>query len=44
MVTYWLDIIELMPEEWEIPLEETEYLNQTTAFWTRLRTARGPFH
>ncbi|GFF79155.1 hypothetical protein IFM61606_01163 [Aspergillus udagawae] len=36
----WLDIIEIMPGEWEVPLEKTEYLNQTTAFWARLRTAR----
>ncbi|KAG2026321.1 hypothetical protein GB937_001830 [Aspergillus fischeri] len=36
----WVDINEMLPEELEDPLEETEYLNQATAFWTRLGTAR----
>lgn len=36
----WLDIVETTPEKWEVPLEETEYLNRTTAFWTEFRGAR----
>ncbi|EAW14977.1 uncharacterized protein ACLA_003900 [Aspergillus clavatus NRRL 1] len=35
----WLDIVEITPTRWEVPLEETQYLNETTAFWTRVRTA-----
>ncbi|RHZ49187.1 uncharacterized protein CDV56_105006 [Aspergillus thermomutatus] len=36
----WLDIVETTPKKLEVPLEEAEYFNQTTAFRTRLRTAR----
>jgi hypothetical protein len=36
----WLDTIETTPGEWEIPLEQTDYPNRTTTFWTQFRAAR----
>jgi len=36
----WLDIVEMKPHEWELPLEETGYLNRTAMYWSQLRSAK----
>jgi hypothetical protein len=36
----WLDIVEQTPLEWEVPLDQTDYPNKTTVFWTQFRIAR----
>ncbi|KAL1846735.1 hypothetical protein Plec18170_009025 [Paecilomyces lecythidis] len=36
----WLDIVEMTPQEWEVPFEETEYPNRTKQFWGQYRTVR----
>ena len=38
-MTNWLDIIERTPNEWEVPLEQTDYPERTAQFWERFRTA-----
>jgi hypothetical protein len=40
-MTRWLDIIEMAPDKWEVPLEQTDYLNKTTTFWTQFRAANN---
>ncbi|KAG8418380.1 hypothetical protein J3458_005799 [Metarhizium acridum] len=36
----WLDTVEKTPLEWELPLEQTGYVNQTNVFWSQVRGAR----
>ncbi|KAJ9266752.1 CAZyme family GT34 [Paecilomyces variotii] len=36
----WLDIVEMTPQKWEVPFEETEYPNRTNQFWAQYRTSR----
>lgn len=36
----WLNIIEHTPNEWEVPLEQTDYPEMTSQFWDKFRTAR----
>lgn len=36
----WLDIVEMTPHEWNLPLEETGYLNKTTVYWSQIRSAK----
>jgi len=35
----WLDAIESKPQEWEVPLETTDYWNRSKAFWMTHRRA-----
>jgi hypothetical protein len=36
----WLDIVEMTPHEWDMPLAETGYPNRTAAYWSQLRNAK----
>ncbi|KAJ5496295.1 hypothetical protein N7463_008282 [Penicillium fimorum] len=36
----WLNIVETTPREWNLPLEETGYLNKTTTYWSQIRSAK----
>lgn len=36
----WLNIVEMTPQEWDLPLEETGYLNMTATYWSQLRSAK----
>lgn len=36
----WLDIVEQTPEAWEVPVNETWYLDESSAFWDRVLTAK----
>lgn len=36
----WLDIVETTPKAWNMPLEETGYLNRTADYWSQLRRAK----
>lgn len=36
----WLDIVEITPHEWNLPLEETGYLNRTATYWSQVRSAK----
>jgi hypothetical protein len=36
----WLDIVEMTPHEWVLPLEETGYLNKTALYWSQFRSAK----
>lgn len=36
----WLDIVERTPQKWDVPLEETDYPNKTSTFWTNVRDAK----
>ncbi len=35
----WLDTIEANPREWEVHLEDTDYLMKTKGFWEQVRSA-----
>ena len=35
----WLKKIETMPNEWEVPLEQTDYPRKVAAFWKQYRAA-----
>jgi hypothetical protein len=36
----WLNIIEHTPNEWDVPLEQTNYPKKISQFWERFRAAR----
>jgi hypothetical protein len=36
----WLNIVETTPQEWNLPLEETGYINKTTMYWSQIRSAK----
>ncbi len=36
----WLDIVEQTPEAWVVPVNETWYLDDSSAFWDRVLTAK----
>ena len=36
----WLDITGRTPNEWEVPLEQTEYPERVSQFWNQFRTVR----
>ena len=36
----WLNIVETTPGEWNLPLEETGYLNKTKVYWSQIRSAK----
>ncbi|KAJ5633315.1 hypothetical protein N7490_009654 [Penicillium lividum] len=36
----WLDIVEKTPQQWEVPLEETDYPKKTSTFWSNVRDAK----
>ncbi|CAG8947378.1 unnamed protein product [Penicillium salamii] len=37
----WLDIVEMTPHEWDLPLEETGYPDRTATYWSLFRSARN---
>jgi hypothetical protein len=37
----WLDIVEMTPEKWNLPLEETGYIKKTADYWSQLRDAKN---
>ncbi|CAG8366382.1 unnamed protein product [Penicillium salamii] len=37
----WLDIVEMTPHEWDLPLEETGYPDRTVTYWSLFRSARN---
>ncbi|OQD83119.1 hypothetical protein PENANT_c018G08027 [Penicillium antarcticum] len=37
----WLDIVEMTPQKWKLPLEQTGYLTKTEAYWSQLRDAKN---
>lgn len=40
LMAQWLNRIESTPEDWQVPLRETDYLNKTEAFWANVREAK----
>ncbi|KGO43105.1 Galactosyl transferase [Penicillium expansum] len=36
----WLNIVETTPQKWNLPLEETGYINKTTTYWSQIRSAK----
>ncbi|KAJ5431864.1 hypothetical protein N7445_008362 [Penicillium cf. griseofulvum] len=36
----WLNVVETTPQEWNLPLEETGYINKTTMYWSQIRSAK----
>lgn len=40
LMTEWLDIVERDGNEWEVPIEQTKYWNETRQFWDRFRDAQ----
>ncbi|KAJ5757108.1 Galactosyl transferase [Penicillium nucicola] len=37
----WLDIVEMTPQKWNLPLEKTGYLTKTAAYWSQIRDAKN---
>lgn len=36
----WLNIVETTPQDWNLPLGETGYLNKTVMYWSQIRSAK----
>ncbi|KAJ5457197.1 hypothetical protein N7530_012471, partial [Penicillium desertorum] len=36
----WLNIVETTPHKWNLPLEDTGYINKTTTYWSQMRSAK----